>query len=126
VDKRVVIKPEEVVILYFDFDKSIIKPRGKELLDSVYNVLINTPGASVQISGHTDGLGTEEYNLKLGERRAKACADYLIAKGLDPERVSVMSFGKCCPAEMELINGIDNAEGRSKNRRALVNITKPE
>ncbi len=126
VDRRVVIKPEEVVILYFDFDKSVIKPRGKELLDSVYNVLIANPGASVQISGHTDGLGSEEYNLKLGERRAKACADYLKAKGLDPERVTVMSFGKCCPAEMELINGIDNAEGRSKNRRALVNITKAE
>ncbi|HMO31401.1 MAG TPA: OmpA family protein [Lacibacter sp.] len=123
-EKKVVIKPEEVVILYFDFDKSVIKPRGREQLDSIYQVLVDNPSATIQISGHTDGLGSVDYNLKLGDRRAKACADYLIRKGIAAERISFESFGKCCPVEMELINGRDNPDGRSRNRRALINITK--
>ena len=57
--------------------------------------------------------------------RAKSYADYLIKSGIDPARISFESFGACCPVEMELINGRDNEEGRGKNRRALINITKP-
>ncbi|HWJ29107.1 MAG TPA: OmpA family protein, partial [Flavisolibacter sp.] len=79
---------------------------------------------TIQISGYTDGKGTVGYNKKLSDRRAKACADYLIQKGLAPARITFESFGGCCRVEMELINGRDNAEGRSKNRRALINISK--
>ena len=78
--------------------------------------------ATIQISGYTDGLGSAEYNAKLSDRRAKACADYLVQKGINPSRISFASFGACCPVEMELINGRDNPDGRSMNRRALINI----
>ena len=80
--------------------------------------------ATIQISGYTDGRGTEEYNKILSDKRAKACADYLIQKGIDSTRITFESFGACCPIEMELLNGRDNADGRSKNRRALINIKK--
>lgn len=125
-EKPLVIKVENVVTLYFDFDKSILKDREKQLLDSIYNVLMEANTTTIQISGYTDGLGTEKYNNKLSDKRARACADYLINKGIDKTRISFVSFGKCCPVEMELINGRDNPDGRVKNRRALINISKEE
>ncbi len=126
VEKKLVIKAENVVTLYFDFDKSIVRTREIEILDSIYSVLAENNGATIQISGYTDGLGTDEYNRKLSDRRAKACADYLKKKGVESARISFVSFGECCPVEMELINGRDNPDGRSKNRRALINISKEE
>jgi len=122
-EKKLVIKVENVVTLYFDFDKSILKDREKQVLDSIYNVLMEANTTTIQISGYTDGLGTEKYNNKLSDKRAKACADYLIKKGVDKARISFVSFGKCCPVEMELINGRDNPDGRGRNRRALINIS---
>lgn len=123
-DKKLTIKVENVVTVYFDFDKSELKERGTQQLDSIYNVLLDYPHAKVQISGYTDGKGSAEYNKKLSDRRAKACADYLMEKGIDAFRISFESFGACCPVEMELINGRDNPDGRSMNRRALINIQK--
>ena len=125
-EKPLVIKVENVVTLYFDFDKSILKDKEKQVLDSIYNVLMEASTTTIQISGYTDGLGTEKYNNKLSDRRARACADYLIKKGIDKARISFVSFGKCCPVEMELLNGRDNPDGRVKNRRALINISKAE
>ena len=124
IEKKLVIKVENVVSVYFDFDKSKLKDRGTAQLDSIYNVLIEDSTATIQISGYTDGTGKAEYNKKLSDKRAKACADYLITKGLDVRRISFESFGACCPIEMELINGRDNPDGRSMNRRALINISK--
>ena len=123
-EKKLVIKPETVVTLYFDFDKSQLKDRSTAQLDSIYSVLVENSTATIQISGFTDGRGSIEYNRILSDKRAKACADYLIQKGLNTSRISFESFGACCPVEMELINGRDNADGRSKNRRALINITR--
>ena len=123
-EKKLVIKPETVVSVYFDFDRSDLKERGLEQLDSIYHVLLADTLATIQISGYTDGLGSEEYNKKLSDRRAKSCADYLVSKGIDSSRITFESFGACCPVEMELINGRDNPDGRSMNRRALINITK--
>jgi len=120
--KKLVIKVENVVTVFFDFDRSYLKDRGIEQLDSIYNILMEDSTATVQISGYTDGLGSVEYNKKLSDKRAKTCADYLIQRGIDPARITFESFGACCPVEMELINGRDNADGRAKNRRALINI----
>ncbi len=124
IEKKLVIKAENVVTVYFDFDRSLLRDRGITQLDSIYNVLVEDTAATIQISGYTDGLGSVEYNKVLSDKRAKACADYLIQKGMDAGRISFESFGACCPAEMELINGRDNPDGRSMNRRALINIDK--
>ena len=123
-EKKFVLKVENVVTVYFDFDKSVLKDRGIVQLDSIYTIMMENPKYTLQISGYTDGKGSVEYNNKLSDRRAKSCADYLVQKGIDPSRISFASFGACCPVEMELLNGRDNAEGRSKNRRALININK--
>jgi len=126
IEKRVILRPETVVTVYFDFDKYNLKKEAVEKLDSVYNVLVETEGATLQISGYTDGLGTVEYNKLLSDRRARACYQYLVDKGIDSSRITFESFGACCPLEMELINGRDNAEGRAKNRRALINVVMPK
>jgi OmpA-OmpF porin, OOP family len=126
IEKRVILKPETVVTVYFDFDKHNLKGDAVTQLDSVYNVLMETPGASLQVSGYTDGLGTVEYNKVLSDKRARTCAAYLIQKGIDSSRITFESFGACCPIEMELINGRDNEEGRAKNRRALINVVMPK
>ena len=123
-EKKFVLKIENVVTVYFDFDKSNLKERGTTQMDSIYHVLIDHPTYTLQISGYTDGKGSVEYNKKLSDRRAKSCADYLIEKGIDSKRISFESFGACCPVEMEMINGRDNPDGRSMNRRALININK--
>lgn len=124
VEKKFVLRPENVVTVYFDFDKYNLKQEAVRKLDSVYNVLLEIPTATLQISGYTDGKGSVEYNAVLSDRRARACADYFISKGIDGSRITFASFGACCPLEMELINGRDNPDGRSRNRRALINITK--
>lgn len=124
IEKKFVLKPENVVTVYFDFDMHNLKPEAVRRLDSVYNVLLELPEATLQISGYTDGKGSVEYNAKLSDRRARACAEYFIKNGIASNRISFESFGACCPLEMELINGRDNPDGRSRNRRALINITK--
>jgi outer membrane protein OmpA-like peptidoglycan-associated protein len=124
VEKKFVLRAENVVTVYFDFDKHNLKTEAVRKLDSVYNVLQEIPTATLQISGYTDGKGSNEYNAKLSDRRARACAEYFISKGIDASRITFESFGACCPLEMELINGRDNPDGRSRNRRALINITK--
>jgi OmpA-OmpF porin, OOP family len=119
-----VIKAENVVTVYFDFDKSKLGTIATDKMDSIYTVMAENPTATIQISGYTDGLGSEVYNKKLSDKRARACADYLMKKGIARDRISFVSFGACCPVEMELINGRDNPDGRSLNRRALINIKK--
>ncbi len=126
IEKRVILRPETVVTIYFDFDKYNLKDSAVFMLDSVYNVLNETSGATLQISGYTDGKGTVEYNKVLSDRRARATANYLIQKGIDSSRITFESFGACCPIEMELINGLDNEAGRAKNRRALINVVMPK
>ena len=76
-----VIKAEDVVTVYFDFDKSLLKPEALNKLDSIYNVMVEFPVTTIQISGYTDGLGTEAYNKVLSDKRAKACADISYSKG---------------------------------------------
>ncbi len=124
IEKKLVIKMENVVTVYFDFDRSLITPRGVMQLDSLYTILMEDTVATLQISGYTDGLGTVEYNQILSDKRAKACAGYLIEKGIAANRITFESFGACCPLEMELINGRDNPDGRSVNRRALINVNR--
>jgi len=69
----------------------------------------------ITLAGHTDIVGTEEYNQKLSDRRAKAVADYLIRKGINPSRINVVGYGSKKPVAPN-----DTEEGRAKNRRVEV------
>ncbi len=116
--------------VYFAFDKSNIIEFYKKQIDSVVKVLNDHPAYTVEIQGHTDSKGSDEYNQKLSERRANEVKTFLIKKkGIAENRVVAKWFGKTKPAvPNELPNGEDDPEGRARNRRVEFSIIpdKPE
>ena len=110
-----VIRREALVFedAHFDFDKSNLKPEAIMVLDDAIMKLQANPTLNVTIEGHTDSVGTAEYNLSLGERRANAVRDYLLNRGIAASRLKTVSYGEERPKA-------DNATaaGRAINRRA--------
>lgn len=96
----------------FDFDKAVIKPEAYPLLNEVVTILKKNPGMTVELQGHTDNIGTAEYNMGLSLRRANAVADYLESKGISGDRLTTKGFGFSKPVAL---NGTEF--GRSLNRR---------
>ncbi len=104
---------------FFDFDKSVLKPAGKEKLNELA-AEIKKDGAkvkSISLSGYTDAIGTQQYNLGLSDRRAKAVEAYLVANGVNPAIITTHGYGKDNPIATN-----DTPEGRAKNRRVDVVI----
>ncbi|MCG8637139.1 MAG: OmpA family protein [Desulfobacterales bacterium] len=99
----------------FDFDKSVIKPEAYPLLDEVVVILEKNPAMSIELQGHTDNIGTKEYNMGLSMRRANAVAQYLVDKGILRNRLATTGFGYSNPVAL---NGTDF--GRSLNRRVEI------
>ncbi len=97
----------------FDYDKYDIRPEARPALDSVADFLNNERTMNVVIEGHCDERGTNEYNLALGEKRAKAAKTYLIARGISSARIIVITYGEEKPACMD-----QNDSCWQKNRRA--------
>ncbi len=101
----------------FDFDKANLRPRDRELLSKVAGVLLTFEDYSVQVFGHSDDVGSAEYNLELSARRAAAVRDYLVEAGVPPEILTTKGLGKSSP----LVAGSD-PESRQRNRRVEVGI----
>lgn len=102
---------------FFDFDKSTLKPEGRQLLDQVASQ-INTINLETLIAvGHTDSIGSDAYNQKLSERRAASVKSYLVSKGIDPNRIYTEGKG-----EKQPIASNSTREGRAKNRRVEIEI----
>src|SRR6266567_903103 len=80
--------------VYFDFDRATIKPSETSKLDEVVKYLQGNPTHAVQVEGHCDERGTEQYNLSLGERRALAVREYLVTAGIAAGRVFTISYGE--------------------------------
>jgi peptidoglycan-associated lipoprotein len=106
--------------IYFDFDSYQVQESSRGVLQKVAEYLNTHPGATVTIAGHTDERGTTEYNLMLGDQRAKAAHDYLVRLGIDPVRIKTISFGEERPASPG-----SGEENWSKNRRDEFQTTKP-
>ena len=105
-------------ILYFAYDKSDVNSEGRSKIRSLAKV-IKDNDLSVRVEGHCDERGTREYNLALGEQRAKTVAELLIINGVPSAKVSTVSYGEEKPA----VSG-SNENSWSKNRRALVKTFK--
>lgn len=99
--------------LYFDYDRSKVDAKYLELLQAHANYLIKNPSATVKVEGHCDERGTPEYNIALGERRAKAVAQYLQSLGVSASQISTVSYGEEKPIDLSR-----TTEGFTKNRRA--------
>lgn len=87
--------------VYFDFDKAEIRTEDSQLLDASAKWLTDHPDAQLLIEGHADERGTPEYNLALGERRARAAREYLVNHGVPSDRISTVSYGEERPACLE-------------------------
>ncbi len=104
----------------FDFDKSIIRPKGKAALDEVVRKL-NLAGAELGLivsTGHTDSTGGSEYNMDLSMRRSEAVKTYLISKGIDADSINTVGEG-----ERQPIADNATAAGRAENRRVEIEVT---
>ena len=99
--------------IYFDFDKYDIRPADAKVLDANAQWLKSNDSQLVLIEGHCDERGTNEYNLALGERRAKSTMNYLVSQGVQASRITIISYGEERPVCTQ-----KNEECWSKNRRA--------
>ncbi|NVN88980.1 MAG: peptidoglycan-associated lipoprotein Pal [Desulfuromonadales bacterium] len=107
-------------IAYFDFDKSELRQDTREVLSKNADIMLKSKtNVKVKIEGHCDERGSAEYNLALGERRAKSALQYLLTLGVPANRLSTISYGKEKPA----VQG-SNEEAWAKNRRAEFVIIK--
>lgn len=106
--------------ILFDFNKFVLKPKSKEALESIAYVINQNPDKKILIIGYTDNVGSDEYNLKLSLQRAQSVADYLIyCLNVNPDRLKIEGKGKADP-----IADNSTEEGRAKNRRVEIKLTK--
>ena len=101
--------------MHFDFDRYSLRPEATRILDEAIKAMRDNPNLRIEIEGHTCNIGTAEYNLALGERRATAVRDYLTSRGVAADRLQTVSYGEERPKH-------DNAreETRRLNRRAAL------
>jgi peptidoglycan-associated lipoprotein len=99
--------------VHFDFDRFNLRPDALKILDDAVAKLQANPDIRVTIEGHCDSIGTQQYNLALGERRANAAREYLVSRGIAASRLQTVSYGEDRP-----IADNNTAQGRAQNRRA--------
>jgi outer membrane protein OmpA-like peptidoglycan-associated protein len=103
--------------ILFETDKSILKESSYNALNQLISELNKNPKLKLEISGHTDNIGTDEHNLLLSKNRSKSVVDYLVQKGIDKERLSYKGYGRTKP-----IADNTTENGRTKNRRVEFTI----
>ena len=105
--------------IFFDFDKSTLRPESKHELNRWVDVFTKNPELNAEIHGHTCWIGTEAYNQGLSERRATAVINYLVSNGVTKDRLIMKGFGETKPAASN-----ETRKGREQNRRVEVLFTK--
>jgi peptidoglycan-associated lipoprotein len=111
--------PEDFVVnigdrIFFEFNQYELKPSARTSLERQAAWLQKYPGYTINVEGHADERGTREYNLALGERRANSVKNYLVALGIDPNRIATISYGKERPAVLG-----SNEAAWAQNRRGV-------
>jgi len=119
--------PDKPIVLegiLYEFNSADLTPAAKESLDTgLYVILIGNPQIIIELSSHTDAKGSDDYNLKLSQKRAESAVKHLIDKGIDKKRLVHKGYGETLPvAENTNPDGSDNPEGRALNRRTEMKI----
>jgi outer membrane protein OmpA-like peptidoglycan-associated protein len=103
--------------ILFDFNKATLRPQGREILAKISGILLVARGYRLRLEGHTDSIGSEEYNARLSEKRAEGVRDYLLQSGIASDLMTTHGFGKTQPIATN-----DTAAGRQRNRRVEIVI----
>ena len=116
-EEIIVNKPIVLENIYYDLDKSDIRPDAKPGLDELVQIMKENPAIRIELSSHTDSRAADDYNLKLSQRRAESAVKYIVESGVDAGRISAKGYG-----ETQLVNGCDNKstcteEEHQANRR---------
>lgn len=125
VTKDMVLQPIEVGLtvrlknIYFDFDKTSLKNESFVELDKVVDFLKQNSSVEIEISGHTDDKGSDDYNLNLSQGRSETVVNYIISQGIDQFRLSAQGYGESKP-----IDANDSDDGRANNRRVEFTVMK--
>lgn len=101
----------------FDFDKNEIRPDSRPMLDAAIRILKENPNVRIAVEGHTDAVGSVEYNNALSRRRAEAVFQYVVNGGVAPERMEVVGYGKSRPVASN-----ETPSGRAQNRRVELQV----
>jgi outer membrane protein OmpA-like peptidoglycan-associated protein/tetratricopeptide (TPR) repeat protein len=119
-------KPGDKIILeriYFDFDKDLIREESVIELSKLYYFMTSNPDMIVEVAGHTDSRGTDEYNIDLSKRRAKSVQAWLVERGIKAKRVATKGYGEAKPIADNLKpDGSDDPDGRQMNRRIELTV----
>ncbi len=124
-DANKMVDQEKLVLdnLSFEPNSDKLKPSSKPALEVLYNFLNKYPKIKIEISGHCDSKGSEEYNLNLSQRRADIVMDYLVDRNIDIKRLTAIGFGESQPIAPNVNpDGSDNPEGRALNRRLEIKV----
>lgn len=122
--QRIPKKPIVLDGILYDFNSANLTASAKESLDTgLYPIMLENPQIIIELSSHTDAKGSDAYNLKLSQERAKSVVDYMISKGIAAKRLKAVGYGETKPiAANENPDGSDNPEGRAQNRRTEFEI----
>lgn len=117
--------PKVLENVYYDFNVATLKPESYPALDELVNMLNKHPEIKIELSAHTDSKGSDKFNQRLSEARAKSVVEYLLSKGIDPTRLQSRGYGASKPiAPNQHEDGTDDPEGRQKNRRTEFKVLK--
>jgi outer membrane protein OmpA-like peptidoglycan-associated protein len=105
--------------IYFDFDKTSLKNESFVELDKVVEFLKQNASVEIEISGHTDNKGSDDYNQNLSQGRSEAVVNYIISQGIDGYRLTAHGYGEAKPIESN-----DSDDGRANNRRVEFTVMK--
>lgn len=104
-----------MTVFYFDFDQAIVKSEAYDALQAHATFLVNNPAAAIRLEGHADERGTREYNIALGERRAKAVEKFLLVNGVSVSQLETISYGEESP-----VSSGHEEDSWAKNRRVEI------
>ncbi len=90
-------KPVVIENIFYDFDKATLRPESQKALDEMIKMLNDNPNVTIELGAHTDRKGSDQYNERLAQRRAQSVVDYLIAGGIEKERLGAKGYGESVP-----------------------------
>ena len=114
-------KGGESIVLYFEFDHAELHPRALHQLDIIAGLLKTDAARKIKITGHSDAVGADDYNVRLSAARAKNVSERLLVLGVPATQIETKGFGSAAPLDADKrADGSDNPEGRSRNRRTEI------